>query len=130
MVKSIEAPDRATQWSSVCNTLAVIPVEHGSPGQFHLCQKISRFDVQYYKTHTVGTGTFKLKNYTRGLYHRAGAQSRLLEKGALYLDGIKYFIITDTSARAKALRSGRVDIELRKPTSGGCGWHHIGAAGR
>ena len=23
--------------------LAVVPVEHGSPGQFHLCQKISRF---------------------------------------------------------------------------------------
>ena len=48
-----------------------------------------------------------------GLYHRAGAQPDYWKKGLPYLDGIKYFIITDTSARAKALRSGRVDIELR-----------------
>ena len=35
------------------------------------------------------------------------------KKGLPYLDGIKYFIITDTSGRAKAIRSGRVDVELR-----------------
>jgi peptide/nickel transport system substrate-binding protein len=29
------------------------------------------------------------------------------------MDGIKYFIIKDTSARAKAIRSGRVDVEFR-----------------
>ena len=35
------------------------------------------------------------------------------KKGLPYLEGIKYFIIKDTSARVMALRSGRVDIELR-----------------
>ncbi|PYN24806.1 MAG: ABC transporter substrate-binding protein, partial [Candidatus Rokuibacteriota bacterium] len=30
-----------------------------------------------------------------------------------YLDGLTYFIITDTSARTTALRSSRVDVELR-----------------
>jgi peptide/nickel transport system substrate-binding protein len=29
------------------------------------------------------------------------------------MDGIKYYIIKDTSARAKAIRSGRVDVEFR-----------------
>jgi peptide/nickel transport system substrate-binding protein len=35
------------------------------------------------------------------------------KKGLPYLDGVTYYIIKDTSARAKALRSGRVDAELR-----------------
>ena len=39
----VSKPPIALQWSSACNTLAVVSVEHGSPGQFHLCQKISRF---------------------------------------------------------------------------------------
>src|SRR5262249_11204476 len=35
------------------------------------------------------------------------------KKGLPYLEGIKYFIIKDDGARAKAIRSGRVDVELR-----------------
>jgi hypothetical protein len=31
-----------------------------------------------------------------------------------YLDGAKYFISQDTSARATAIRSGRVDVEFRQ----------------
>ena len=35
------------------------------------------------------------------------------KQGFPYLDGIKYFIIRDDGARAKAIRAGRVDVELR-----------------
>jgi peptide/nickel transport system substrate-binding protein len=35
------------------------------------------------------------------------------KKGLPYMDGIKYFLIRDDGARAKAIRAGRVDVEFR-----------------
>ena len=70
-------------------------------------------DAHYYKNQTVGTGPFKLKNYVRGSVIELERNPDYWKKGLPYLDGIKYFIITDDGARAKAIRSGRVDVELR-----------------
>ena len=65
------------------------------------------------KRNTVGSGPFKLKNYVRGSSIEMERNPNYWKKGLPYLDGIKYFIITDNAARAKAIRSGRVDVELR-----------------
>ena len=83
------------------------------PANFIYAKKYLDSDVHYYKIHTVGTGPFKLKNYTRGSIIELERNPDYWKKGLPYLDSIKYFIITDTSARAKAIRSGRVDAELR-----------------
>jgi peptide/nickel transport system substrate-binding protein len=83
------------------------------PANFIYAKKYLDSDVHYYKTHTVGTGPFKLKNYVRGSYLELERNTAYFKKGLPYLDGIKYFIITDTSARVNAIRSGRVDAELR-----------------
>src|SRR5215218_5249659 len=113
MVKSIEAPDRATVIFRLQHPSPSFLSNMAHPANFIYAKKYLDSDVQYYKTHTVGTGPFKLKNYTRGSIIELERNPDYWKKGLPYLDGIKYFIITDTSARAKALRSGRVDIELR-----------------
>ncbi len=63
----------------------------------------------------LGTGPFKLKEYVRGSHLELVRNPDYFKKGLPYMDGIKYFMIKDLSARAKSLRSGRTDVELRGP---------------
>ena len=112
MIKSIEAPDRLTVVFRLHHPSPSFLTSLAHPANFIYAKKYLDGDVHYYKNHAVGTGPFKLKN-TAWLRHRTGAQPQLLEKGFPYLDGIKYFIIRDDGARAKAIRAGRVDVELR-----------------
>jgi peptide/nickel transport system substrate-binding protein len=83
------------------------------PANFIFAKKYLDQDPHYYKTHAVGTGPFMLKNYVRGSHIELERNPNYWKKGLPYLDGITYFIIKDSSARAKALRSDRVDMELR-----------------
>ena len=66
MVKSIEAPDRATVVFRLQHPSPSFLSNMAHPANFIYAKKYLDSDVQYYKTHTVGTGPFKLKNYTRG----------------------------------------------------------------
>jgi peptide/nickel transport system substrate-binding protein len=113
MIKGIEAPDPSTVVFRLHHPSPSFLSNMAHPANFIYAKKYLDSDANYYKTHTVGTGPFKLKNYTRGSVIELERNPDYWKKGLPYLDGIKYFIITDTSARAKALRSGRVDIELR-----------------
>ncbi len=113
MIKSIEAPDRNTVVFRLHHPSPPIMTHLAHPANFIYPKKYLDTDPNYFKTHTVGTGPFKLKNYVRGSYIELERNPDYWKKGLPYLDGLKYFIITDTSARATALRSGRVDIELR-----------------
>jgi peptide/nickel transport system substrate-binding protein len=113
MVKRIETPDRHTVVFRLHHPSPSFLTSVAHPANFIYAKKHLDTDVNYYKAHTIGTGPFKLKNYVRGSYIELERNPDYWKKGLPYLDGIKYFIITDTSARAKALRSGRVDIELR-----------------
>jgi peptide/nickel transport system substrate-binding protein len=113
MIKGIEAPDRSTVVFRLHHPSPAFLSNVAHPANFIYAKKYLDSDVHYYKTHTVGTGPFKLKNYTRGSIIELERNSDYWKKGLPYLDSIKYFIITDTSARAKAIRSGRVDAELR-----------------
>jgi peptide/nickel transport system substrate-binding protein len=113
MIKGIEAPDRATVVFRLHHPSPSFLTSLAHPANFIYAKQHLDSDVHYYKTHTVGTGPFKLKNYTRGSVIELERNPNYWKKDLPYLDSIKYFIISDTSARAKALRSGRVDIELR-----------------
>jgi ABC-type transport system substrate-binding protein len=70
-------------------------------------------DIQYYKQHVMGTGPFKLKEYVRGSLLEVERNPDYFKKGVPYLDGIKYYMMPDTSARANSIRSGRTDVEFR-----------------
>jgi len=113
MVKSIEAPDRSTVVLRLHHPSPSFLSNLAGPANFIYPKKYLDTDPNYFKTHAVGSGPFKLKNYVRGSYVELERNPDYWKKGLPYLDGIKYFIITDTSARTTALRSGRVDAELR-----------------
>jgi ABC-type transport system substrate-binding protein len=70
-------------------------------------------DPNYFKSNVVGSGPFKLKSYTRGSTFEGERNPDYFIKERPYLDGYKFFISTETSVRAAALRSGRAWIEFR-----------------
>jgi peptide/nickel transport system substrate-binding protein len=113
MIKSIEAPDRSTVIFRLHHPSPPIMTHLAHPANFIYPKKYLDTDPHYFKTHAVGSGPYKLKNYVRGSYIELERNPDYWKKGLPYLDGLKYFIIVDTSARATALRGGRVDIELR-----------------
>ncbi len=118
MIKSIEAPDRSTVVFRLHHPSPSFLTNLAAPANFIYAKKHLDSDANYYKSHTVGTGPFKLKNYVRGSLIELVRNPDYWKKGLPYLDGIKYFIIKDDSARAMAIRSGRVDVELRFLTPG------------
>jgi peptide/nickel transport system substrate-binding protein len=61
----------------------------------------------------VGSGPFKFKNYTRGSTFEGERNPDYFVKDRPYLNGYKFFISTETSVRAAAIRSGRAYIEFR-----------------
>jgi peptide/nickel transport system substrate-binding protein len=113
MIKRIEAPDLYTVVFRLNHPSPSFLTTLAHPANFIFAKKYLNQDPQYYKAHAVGTGPFKLKNYVRGSHIELERNPNYWKKGLPYLDGITYFIIKDTSARAKALRSDRVDAELR-----------------
>jgi peptide/nickel transport system substrate-binding protein len=113
MIKSIDAPDRSTVVFRLHHRSPPFLTTLAHPATFIYPKKYLDQDPNYFKTHTVGSGPYKLKNYVRGSYVELERNPNYWKKGFPYLDGLKYFIITDTSARTTALRSGRVDMELR-----------------
>jgi peptide/nickel transport system substrate-binding protein len=70
-------------------------------------------DPNYFKTHVVGSGPFKLKSYTRGSTFEGERNPDYFVKDRPYLDGYKFYISPETSVRAAAIRSGRAYIEFR-----------------
>src|SRR5206468_7856908 len=70
-------------------------------------------DPNYFKSNVVGSGPFKFKSYTRGSTFEGERNPDYFIKDRPYLDGYKFFISTETSVRAAAIRSGRAYVEFR-----------------
>ena len=113
MIKSIEAPDPST---------AVFHLHYASPSflsmlahpaNFIFAKKYLDQDQQWYKKNTMGSGPFKLKQYVHGASLEMERNPKYWKQGLPYMDGIKYYVMLDDGARAKALRSDRVDVEFR-----------------
>jgi peptide/nickel transport system substrate-binding protein len=113
MIKGIEAPDPHTVVFRLHHPSPSFLSSVAHPANFIYAKKYLDSDVHYYKAHSIGTGPFKLKNYVRGSYIELERNPNYWKEGLPYMDGIKYFIIKDTSARAMAIRSGRADVEFR-----------------
>lgn len=112
-IESIEAPDRDTVVFHLKYPSASIMSMIAYPHNFIYSKKKLDEDPHWYKKNVMGTGPFKLKEYVRGAYLEIERNPHYFKKGLPYMDGIKYFMIKDLSARAKSVRSGRTDVELR-----------------
>ncbi|MCZ6873056.1 MAG: ABC transporter substrate-binding protein [bacterium] len=113
MIKSIEAPARYTVVFGLHYPSGSFLSFMAHPANLVYSKKYLDKDMNWYKRNTMGTGPFKLKNWVRGSYLEVERNPDYFRKQYPYLDGAKYFMIKDLSARAKSVRSGRTDVEFR-----------------
>ncbi len=112
-VASVEAPDPSTVVFKLKYPSASLLVGLASPWNVIFPKKYLDKDPNYFKNNVVGSGPFKLKSYTRGSTFEGERNPDYFVKDRPYLDGYKFFISTETSVRAAAIRSGRAYIEFR-----------------
>ena len=112
-VASVEAPDPSTVVFKLKFPSASLLLNLASPWNVIYPKKYLDKDPNYFKNNVVGSGPFKFKSYTRGSTFEGERNPDYFVKDRPYLDGYKFFISTETSVRAAAIRSGRAHIEFR-----------------
>jgi len=112
-IASIEAPDPTTVVFKLKFPSASLLGNLASPWNVIYPKKYLDRDPNYFKSNVVGSGPFKFKSYTRGSTFEGERNPDYFVKDRPYLDGYKFFVSTETSVRAAALRSGRAWIEFR-----------------
>jgi peptide/nickel transport system substrate-binding protein len=112
-VKSIEAPDKYTLVFHMKRPApSFIPIMALDYNFIYSKENLDQ-DPNWYRKNANGTGPYRLKRIQRGSFIEMERNPNYWKKGLPYLDGIKYFMIKDTSARAKSVRTGRTHVELR-----------------
>ncbi|MGH7308953.1 MAG: ABC transporter substrate-binding protein [Candidatus Rokuibacteriota bacterium] len=112
-VERVEAPDPGTVAFKLKFPSASLLENLASPWNVIFPKKYLDKDPNYFMKNVVGSGPFKFKNYTRGGTFEGERNPDYFVKDRPYLDGYKFFISTETSVRAAAIRSGRAYIEFR-----------------
>jgi peptide/nickel transport system substrate-binding protein len=112
-IERVEAPDPGTVIFRLKFPSASLLANLASPWNVIFPKKYLDQDPNYFKTHVIGSGPFKFKNYTHGSTFEGERNPDYFVKDRPYLDGYKFFISTETSVRAAAIRSGRAYIEFR-----------------
>jgi len=112
-VASVEAPDPSTVVFKLKFPSASLLANLASPMNVIFPKKYLDKDPNYFKNNVVGSGPFKFKSYTRGSTFEGERNPDYFVKDRPYLDGYKFYISTETSVRAAAIRSGRAYIEFR-----------------
>src|SRR2546426_415153 len=112
-VASVEAPDPSTVLFKLKFPSASLLINLASPWNVIFPKKYLDKDPNYFKNNVMGSGPFKFKSYTRGSAFEGERNPDYFVKDRPYLNGYKYFISTETSVRAAALRSGRAYVEFR-----------------
>src|SRR6266542_4889899 len=112
-VAGVEAPDASTVVFKLKFPSASLLDNLASPWNVIMAKKHLDQDQNYYMKNAVGSGPFKFKAYTRGSTFEGELNPDYFIKDRPYLNGYKFFISTETSVRAAAIRSGRAYIEFR-----------------
>ncbi len=112
-VERIDTPDPTTVVFHCKYPSASLLANFASPWNVIYPKKYLDQDPNYFKTHVIGSGPFRLKSYVHGSSLEGERNPDYFVKDRPYLDGYKFFISTDTSVRASAIRSGRAYIEFR-----------------
>jgi peptide/nickel transport system substrate-binding protein len=113
VITSIEAHDASTLVFKLKYPSASLLGNLASPWNVIYPKKYLDKDPNYFKTNVLGSGPFKFKGYTRGSTFEGERNPDYFVQDRPYLDGYKFFVSTETSVRAAALRSGRAWIEFR-----------------
>ena len=112
-VDKIEAPDPTTVVFKLKFPSASLLDNLASPWNVIFSKKHLDKDPNFYTKNAIGTGPFKFKSYTRGATFEGERNPDYHIKDRPYLNGYKFFISTETSVRAAAIRSGRAYVEFR-----------------
>src|SRR6266581_6378544 len=112
-IASVEAPDATTVVFKLKYPSASLLGNLASPWNVIYPKKYLDKDPNYFKANIVASGPFKFKSHTRGSTFEGERNPGYFIKDRPYLDGYKFFVSTETSVRAAALRSGRAYIEFR-----------------
>ena len=112
-VASIDAPDASTVVFKLKHPSASLLENFASPWNVIYPKKYLDKDPNYFMKNVVGSGPFKFKSYTPGASFEGERNPDYFVKDRPYLNGYKFFISTETSVRAAAIRSGRAYIEFR-----------------
>src|SRR2546425_11264424 len=112
-IATVEAPDPSTVVFKLKFPSASLLNNLASPWNVIYPKKYLDKDPNYFKNNVVGSGPFKFKSYTRGSTFEGERNPDYFVKDRPYLNGYKFFISTETSVRAAAVRSGRAYIEFR-----------------
>ena len=112
-INKIEAPDASTVVFRLKFPSASLLDNLASPWNVIYPKKYLDKDPNHFMKNAVGTGPFKFKNYVRGSTFEGERNPDYHIKDRPYLNGYKFFISTETSVRATAIRSGRAYIEFR-----------------
>ena len=112
-VTSVEAPDASTVVFKLKFPSASLLLNLASPWNVIYPKKYLDKDPNYFMKNVMGSGPFKFKSYTPGASFEGERNPDYFVKDRPYLNGYKFFISTETSVRAAAIRSGRAYIEFR-----------------
>src|SRR3989454_7284469 len=112
-VARVEAPEPGTVVFKLKFPSASLLANLASPMNVIFPKKYLDKDPKYFKNNVVGSGPFRFKSYTRGATFEGERNSDYFVKDRPFLDGYKFYISTETSVRAAAIRSGRAHIEFR-----------------
>jgi len=112
-VQSVDTPNDSTVVFRLKFPSASLLVNLASPWNVLFPKKYLDKDPNYFKSNVMGSGPFKFKSHTRGATFEGERNPDYFIKDRPYLDGYKFFISTETSVRAAAIRSGRAYIEFR-----------------
>jgi peptide/nickel transport system substrate-binding protein len=112
-VANVEARDPSTVVFKLKAPSASLLSGLASPWNVIFPKKYLDKDPNYFKNNVVGSGPFKFKSYTRGSTFEGERNPDYFVKDRPYLDGYKFFVSTETSVRAAAIRSGRAYVEFR-----------------
>src|SRR5215475_5345468 len=112
-ITSVEAPDASTVVFKLKFPSASLLLNLASPWNVIYPKKYLDKDPNYFMKNVMGSGPFKFKSYTPGASFEGERNPDYFVKDRPYLNGYKFFISTETSVRAAAIRSGRAYIEFR-----------------
>ena len=113
MIDSIDAPEKYTVVFKLKYPSASFLSMIAHPANFIFSKADMDKDPHWHKKNANGTGPFKFKKWVRGSTLEVERNPNYFKEGLPYMDGIKYYMIKDLSARAKSVRSGRTDVEFR-----------------
>src|SRR5262252_5000611 len=112
-ITTVEAPDASTVVFKLKFPSASLLLNLASPWNVIYPKKYLDKDPNYFMKNVMGSGPFKFKSYTPGASFEGERSPDYFVKDRPYLNGYKFFISTETSVRAAAIRSGRAYIEFR-----------------